>query len=106
MPEETSKLVQKVEEKSNEVRFTEEEMTKLTDLQSKYQSIQDRFGQTKLQQISVQQQVDALDKLEKDLEEEFSNVQKEEQELVAELNNTYGAGTLNPETGVFTPKSE
>ncbi len=60
MPEETSKLVQKVEEKSNEVRFTEEEMIKLTDLQSKYQSIQDRFGQTKLQQISAQQQVDAL----------------------------------------------
>ena len=40
MPEETSKLVQKVEEKSNEVHFTEEEMTKLADLQSKYQSIQ------------------------------------------------------------------
>ena len=97
MPEETSKLVQKVEEKSNEVHFTEEEMTKLADLQSKYQSIQDRFGQTKLQQITAQQQMDALDSLEK-------NIQKEEQKLVGELNETYGAGTLNPETGVFTPK--
>jgi phosphomevalonate kinase len=104
MPEETSKLVQKVEEKSNEVHFTEEEMTKLADLQSKYQSIQDRFGQTKLQKITAQQQMDALDSLEKNLEEEFSNIQKEEQKLVGELNETYGAGTLNPETGVFTPK--
>ena len=57
MAKEVSKLVQKVEEKSNEVHFTEEEMTKLADLQSKYQSIQDRFGQTKLQKITAQQQM-------------------------------------------------
>jgi hypothetical protein len=50
--------------------------------------------------------MDALDSLEKNLEEEFSNIQKEEQKLVGELNETYGAGTLNPETGVFTPKPE
>ena len=37
------------------------------------------------------------------LKEEYRKNQKTEQEFLDEINNKYGDGSLNPETGVFTP---
>ena len=37
------------------------------------------------------------------VEEHKGEAQEKEHELVAQLNEKYGAGQLNPQTGVFTP---
>jgi hypothetical protein len=37
------------------------------------------------------------------LESDWSANQDKERELVKELNEKYGPGSLDPETGVFTP---
>ena len=37
------------------------------------------------------------------IEARFDNLAKEEEELVKQLNDTYGVGTMNIETGKFTP---
>ena len=47
-----------------------------------------------------------LEQIENDklrLETRYVQIQSQETELVSELNEKYGAGNLNPETGVFTP---
>ena len=40
-----------------------------------------------------------------ELEQEYMNVQQEERDIVAKLNEKFGPGQLDPQTGVFTPNS-
>jgi len=81
---------------AEEVKFTEEELKQVQDIQNKYISIQNQFGQLKLTQIN-------LDNQEIDLEEALKNLQTEEKKFLDLTTEKYGQGTLNPETGVFTP---
>ena len=79
-----------------EVKFTEEELKQVQDIQNKYISIQNQFGQLKLAQIN-------LDNQEIDLEKALENLQTEEKKFLDLTTQKYGQGSLNPETGVFTP---
>ena len=88
---------------SNEIKFSEDELKSLQDLQNSYQQKQLQFGQLKVQKILVQQQVDGLETSESQLEVEYGEVQETERKLVEELNEKYGPGSLDPATGVFTP---
>ena len=86
-----------------ETKFSEEELKSLQDLQNSYQGKQLQFGQLRVQRLLVQQQLDAIDETEAKLEVEYSEVQETERKLVADLNEKYGPGNLDPATGVFTP---
>ena len=85
-----------------ETKFSEEELKSLQDLQNSYQQKQLQFGQLKVQKMLLQQQTEALDIAEVQLEEDYKGVQETEQSIVQQLNEKYGPGSLNPETGVFT----
>ncbi len=100
---EESKLAKKVEEQSSEIKFTEDEIKSLNDLNQGYQTKQSQFGQLKVQRILLSKQIEALDETEIRLEAEYSELQKSESDLVAKLNEKYGPGQLDPNTGVFTP---
>ena len=45
----------------------------------------------------------AAEEAQTQLESDWSANQDKERELVKELNEKYGPGSLDPETGVFTP---
>ena len=47
--------------------------------------------------------MDALETRKTEVEQEYEGVQQQERDLVKTLNEKYGPGSLNPETGVFTP---
>ena len=79
-----------------EVKFTEEELKQVQNVQKSYVNIQNQFGQLKLAQIR-------LDEQEIDLENSLQKIKKEEQQFLDSITEKYGQGTLNPETGVFTP---
>ena len=79
-----------------EVKFTEEELKQVQTFQQNYIAVQNQFGQLKLAQIR-------LDEQEVDLEEALKSVQSEEKKFLDGITDKYGQGTLNPETGVFTP---
>ena len=83
-----------------EVKFTEEELTQVQNIQKSYATVQNQFGQLKMAQIR-------LDEQEVELEESLTQIQQEEQKFLDGITKKYGQGSLNPETGVFTPnKSE
>ena len=103
---EESKLAQKVQEQTSDIKFTDEELKSLNDLNQGYQTKQQQFGQLKVQRILLTQQMEGLDEAEIRLETEYSELQKTEQTLVKELNDKYGPGQLDPNTGVFTPKAQ
>ena len=79
-----------------EVKFTEEELTQVQNIQRSYQNVQNQFGLLKLTQIR-------LDEQEVQLEDALKNIQSEEKKFLDGITDKYGVGTLNPETGVFTP---
>jgi len=79
-----------------EVKFNEEELKQVQEIQNNYISIQNQFGQLKLAQIN-------LDDKEIELETNLKNLQKTEKKFLDSTTEKYGQGTLNPETGVFIP---
>ena len=89
--------------KTKEVKFTDEELQSLQDLQNNYQEKQMVLGQLSVQRILLNQQSEALEARMTEVEQEYQNVQQEERDLVAKLNEKYGPGQLDPATGVFTP---
>ena len=90
---------------ADDIKFTEEEMKSLGDLQDSYTKKQAELGQVSVQRILLNQQLDNLDQRQSHLEKEYVQVQQQEQDLVKKLNEKYGAGQLDPESGVFTPNN-
>ena len=88
---------------ADEIKFSDEELKSLQELSQNYQNIQASFGQIKVQKILNQQQADALDEAEVKMDADYKEIQDSERKLVEELNEKYGPGQLDPQTGVFTP---
>ena len=88
---------------ADEIKFTDEELKSLQDLSQSYQNIQASFGQMKVQKILNQQQADALEEAEVKMDADYKDIQDNERKLVEDLNEKYGPGQLDPQTGVFTP---
>tara|TARA_R100000008_G_scaffold86296_1_gene78770 strand:- start:2106 stop:2432 length:327 start_codon:yes stop_codon:yes gene_type:complete len=88
---------------SNDMKFTDEELQSLQDLQNGYQEKQAQLGQLAVQRILMTQQMESLELRQTELEEEYAAVQQQERDLVQKLNEKYGPGQLDPQTGVFTP---
>ena len=89
--------------KSKEIKFTQEELTQLQELQSGYKNIRNSMGALEISRIQLEQRLDNLSDEKLRLETEYSQLVSTEQTLVGELNEKYGPGNLDPTTGVFTP---
>ena len=87
----------------DEIKFSEDELTSLSNLQTGYQEKQTLLGQLSVQRILIDQQSEALEARLTEVQTEYEGVQQQERDLVKQLNEKYGPGSLNPETGVFTP---
>mgnify|MGYP003653485960 CR=1 FL=1 len=79
-----------------EIKFTEEEMKQVQNVQKNYVNVQNQFGQLKMAQIR-------LDEQEIELENSLKSLQKKESKFLDGITDKYGQGSLNPKTGVFTP---
>ena len=88
---------------ADEIKFKEDELKSLGDLSQNYQNIQTSFGQLRVQKILAEQQAEALEEAEVKMEADYKEMQDKERELVQQLNEKYGPGQLDPQTGVFTP---
>jgi hypothetical protein len=78
-----------------EVKFNEEELKQVKEIQNRYIALQNQFGQLKLAQIR-------LDNDEVTLEDALKSIQSDEKVFLDGITEKYGQGTLNQETGVFT----
>lgn len=81
------------------IKFTEEELKSLQGLQGTYQQITLAMGQISLSKIQ-------LENREQSVLNTLSEVREKENELAKELTEKYGKGSLNIETGEFTPVVE
>tara|TARA_R110002074_G_scaffold151279_3_gene304902 strand:- start:2171 stop:2446 length:276 start_codon:yes stop_codon:yes gene_type:complete len=86
---------------AEDTKFTKEEMDNISKIQETYLEIQQKLGQVALNRLKIDQQVEAVDKLEEELLKKFTTTQKEEKDFVDGVTKKYGDGTLDPESGIF-----
>ena len=86
------------------VKFSEEEMKQINELQGTYLNLQNTLGQMSVQRMRLEQQVENLDVAEENVRSSFVDTQKKERDFVDQINKKYGDGNLDLTSGVFTPK--
>ena len=84
------------ETSNSEVKFAPEEVEKIQNLQKDLNTTMFQFGQLKVNQIKLEQQ-------EKFLQEKLSELEQQEKTIAKELTDKYGKGSLDIETGKFSP---
>lgn len=80
---------------SEQIKLSEEEITQIKTLQSNQQSLIGQFGQLEYQLQLIELQKDKL-------VEAMTTLQQEEVKIGQELNEKYGNGTVDLESGMFT----
>ena len=82
--------------KNEPQKFTQEEIDSLKGFQTRLDNIITQFGKINLSRIK-------LDEQENLLKDEVKKIENEERELAQKLSDKYGKGSLDIETGTFTP---
>ena len=90
----------------SEIKFTEKELQSLQELSTKSNEITNRFGLLAIAKINLEKQSEGVEEEEFKLHEELEALKKEEQETLQSITEKYGPGSLDPQTGVFTPSVE
>ena len=97
---------------ATEIKFTEEEVKQINDLRIQASQIFTQLGQISIEKSrrnkQHEQSLQELTTAESGLYEKHTELAATEQTLFKSLNEKYGDGNYDPETGVFTPieKSE
>ena len=78
------------------IKFTQEEINSITELQNKTQSVVFQLGQLKLSEMQLESRLE-------ELKQNLTSIETEETSLADTFSNKYGIGSLNIETGEFTP---
>jgi hypothetical protein len=81
---------------AKDIKFSDDELKQISDIRTAYAEITNRFGQIQLTKYNLQKQ-------EEQAEIDFESVKVREQEVLKGITEKYGPGTLDPNTGVFTP---
>jgi len=89
---------------AEKIKFNDEELKQLESLQNDYSQKQVELGQIHVQRLLLNQQLAELQNRQSEIEQQYIEIQGREKQMVDVLNEKYGAGQLDPETGVFTPK--
>tara|TARA_R100000008_G_C3586463_1_gene172794 strand:+ start:1005 stop:1316 length:312 start_codon:yes stop_codon:yes gene_type:complete len=85
------------------VKFEKEEMEQIAAFQNQYVQHQNSLGQIAVQRIQTEQRMGELDAMEDEVRQAFEKTQQDEAAFVKVVNEKYGQGVLNPQTGEFTP---
>jgi hypothetical protein len=97
---------------ANEIKFTEEEVKQINELRINASQIFTQLGQISIEKDrrnkQHEQSLQELQTAEAELYKKHTELSTSEQNLFKTLNEKYGDGNYDPETGVFTPieKSE
>ena len=92
--------------KSKEIKFTKEELSGIREVRNSFNNITTNFGNLEVQRIQTEQRLSAIEQQKVIAENEYNQVIQQEVELLNNLNEKYGQGSLDLEKGVFTPIEE
>ena len=84
-------------------QLTQEELQSVKDLQSKYNQTLFEIGVAEAQRLALLEQAEKRESDKKSLLNDLATIEQKESELLKSLQDKYGAGSINPETGEITP---
>ena len=80
------------------VKFTDEELQEIKELQNLFQQSTYQAGRYYFEKSAFDRKKELIDSY-------FENAKQQETALIQKINEKYGAGSINLETGEFTPTS-
>ena len=83
-------------------QLTQEELQSVNDLQRKYNQTLFEIGVAEAQRLALLDQVEKLESNKKGLLKDLELIEQKENELTKSLQDKYGTGSINPETGEIT----
>jgi chromosome segregation ATPase len=83
--------------------FSQEDIENVKDLQSKYAATTAQLGQVEIELHILNKRLEQMKSLREQLFERYDSLQKEETDLVKTLNDKYGDGVLDLDSGKFIP---
>ena len=83
------------------IKFTDEEQQEILTLRQEVTQIFTQLGQVRVER---EKRLKELETFETQLLERHGELSQKEQDLFASLNEKYGDGSYDPDTGVFTPQ--
>ena len=86
-------------------KFTEEELKSITEIRDTNAQITSELGQIELQLFLLDEQLKEFNDYKSNLQIQFKNLQTTESELVQSLNEKYGKGTVDINTGEFVSEN-
>jgi len=84
-------------------KLTQEEIQQIKELQQKYDQTVFELGSLEAQIIVLNTQIDKINEEKRNLVSDLNTVGKKESELIKTLQEKYGIGNLDIETGEITP---
>lgn len=88
---------------TTEIKFTQEELAEISNIQTEYQTVGVQMVQTTLAIENTKKYLASLETQSKELAESAIVISEKEKGLAEDLEVKYGKGEINMETGVFTP---
>ncbi len=85
-------------------KITQEELSEVNALRSKLSAVVGEVGQATLQKNILQEDIKSLDDVISKQTTRFKELLGEEEVLVKRLSEKYGTGSIDFETGEFTPE--
>ena len=88
---------------SENKKFTKDELDKIVELREANAQKITEFGQIELEILLANQRIEALHDAKTNLQKDYVALQDKESGLIKELNDKYGAGTVDIQSGEFIP---
>ena len=85
---------------TEQIKFTEEEVGQINQLRNEVTQVFLQLGQLSLER---KRRLEELDSLESQLQQSHQELVQREETLFKSLNEKYGDGNYDPNTGIFTP---
>jgi len=82
--------------KTSPQSFSQQELEEIKNLRDKLNTLSFQFGQLHIQKLKLEEQ-------ENNFKEQLKSLEKQESILAKKLTNKYGKGSIDLETGTFTP---
>jgi uncharacterized protein YecA (UPF0149 family) len=83
-----------------QIKFTQEEINSINQLKTDVELVFTQLGQLSIER---KRRNDEVDEIETQLFKQHQDLVEKEQELFKSLNEKYGDGNYDPNTGIFTP---
>jgi hypothetical protein len=87
----------------SKIQLTEQEIQEINELRDQYATLTAKFGQLKIEQILVEEQLKRLSELETAYKEEYLTTQVKEEAFGNTITGKYGEGNIDVEAGFFLP---